>query len=125
MDKRLLEVRKETIYNLICDDLYVPMKVKEIAIVLQIARNDRDDLKEVLDALVEEGKVELTAKGKYIKSEVRTNVGTFEATSRGFGFISIENSDQDLFVSEKDTNNAMHGDLVHYKPFPAWQEEGG
>lgn len=114
MDRRLLEIRKETIYNLICDELYVPMKVKEIATVLQIPKSDRDDLKEVLDSLVEDGKVELTARGKYIKSEVKTNVGTFEATSRGFGFISIENSDQDLFVSEKDTNNAMHGDLVEF-----------
>ena len=30
------EKRKKVIYDFICDDLYVPMKVKEIAAVLQI-----------------------------------------------------------------------------------------
>ena len=46
------EKRKKVIYDFICDDLYVPMKIKEIAVVLQIPREQRDDLKEVLDTLV-------------------------------------------------------------------------
>ena len=32
------EKRKKVIYDFICDDLYVPMKIKEIAVVLQIPR---------------------------------------------------------------------------------------
>ena len=39
------------IYDLICDDLYVPMKLKEIAMLLQIPREQRNELKEVLEAL--------------------------------------------------------------------------
>ena len=31
MKKELLEERKQIVYELICDDLYVPMKAKEIA----------------------------------------------------------------------------------------------
>ena len=30
------EKRKKVIYDLICDDLYVPMKLKEIAMLLQL-----------------------------------------------------------------------------------------
>ena len=33
------EKRKKVIYDFICDDLYVPMKIKEIAVVLQIPRD--------------------------------------------------------------------------------------
>ena len=44
------EKRKKVIYDLICDDLYVPMKLKEIAMLLQIPREQRNELKEVLEA---------------------------------------------------------------------------
>ena len=30
------EKRKKVIYDFICDDLYVPMKLKEIAVILQV-----------------------------------------------------------------------------------------
>ena len=39
------EKRKKVIYDLICDDLYVPMKLKEIAMLLQIPREQRNELK--------------------------------------------------------------------------------
>ena len=33
------EKRKKVIYDFICDDFYVPMKIKEIAMVLQSRRS--------------------------------------------------------------------------------------
>ena len=39
------EKRKKVIYDFICDDMYVPMKIKEIAIVLQIPKEQRSELK--------------------------------------------------------------------------------
>lgn len=115
MDKKTLEKRKETIFAFICDQYYVPMRIKEIATVLQIPRDQRDDLKEVLDELVAEGLVELTSRGKYLKSEIKVNEGTFEASTRGFGFISIEGVEEDIYVSPKDVNTAMHGDTVRFE----------
>ena len=53
---QLFEKRKKVLYDFMGDDLYVPMRIKEIAAVLQIPREQRDELKEALDALVEEGK---------------------------------------------------------------------
>ena len=38
MEKELLKERMDTIYGFICDELYVPMKAKEIAIVLNIPK---------------------------------------------------------------------------------------
>lgn len=35
MDREALEKRKKIVYEFICDDLYVPMKAKEIAMILQ------------------------------------------------------------------------------------------
>ena len=47
------EKRKKVIYDFICDDFYIPMKVKEIATVLQVSKEQRRELQEVLDALVD------------------------------------------------------------------------
>ena len=51
MREELLQERKKAIYGLICDELYVPMKAKEIAAVLNVPKSDRRDLTEVLDGI--------------------------------------------------------------------------
>ena len=84
------EKRKKVIYDFICDDLYVPMRVREIAAVLQIPREQREELKSVLDALVEEGKVTLSKRGKYSKDQAVRKKGIFQANVRGFGFVAPE-----------------------------------
>ena len=47
--------RKEIVYNFICDDMYVPMKIKELAIVLGVKKEDRPILEEILFQLMSEG----------------------------------------------------------------------
>ena len=112
MEKELLQQRKETIYQFICDELYVPMKAKEIAAVLSVPKEMRKELQEVLDELLAEGRIEVSVKGKYKKSEGKYLVGTFTAHPRGFGFVSIEGEDADIFIPEKAVNGAFHMDTV-------------
>ena len=40
------------------DKTYVPMKIKELAMVLGVSREKRGELEAVLDELVSEGKIE-------------------------------------------------------------------
>ena len=63
--ENLFEKRKKVVYDFICDDFYVPMKIKEIAMILQIPREQRDELKAILDTLEAEGKISLSKRGKY------------------------------------------------------------
>ena len=49
--------RKKVVYDLICDDLYTPMKFKELAMLLRVAKEDRDELRQILEALEQEGKI--------------------------------------------------------------------
>ena len=92
MNKELLQERKKMIYDFICDELYVPMKAKEMAIVLNVPKSQRGELVEVLDALVADGKVEISGRGKYVKSEGKYLTGVFTAHPRGFGFVTVEGS---------------------------------
>ena len=113
MDNVSFEKRKKVINDLIHDKMYVPMKAKEIAILLGISKEDRPALMEVLDALVLEGKIGVSKKGKYGKAENTAIVGTFESTQKGFGFVVIEDEPgQDIYIAEKDINGALHNDRV-------------
>lgn len=106
------ERRKKVLYDMICDKQYIPMKIKEIAILLGVPRENREELREVLDALVLEGKIELTAKGKYRKASAKFLEGTFIAHPRGFGFVEVDGREADLFIPEEATAGAMHRDTV-------------
>ena len=119
MKKELLEERKQIVYELICDDLYVPMKAKEIAILMNVPKAQRHDLQEVLDALVAEGKVEVSTKGKYTKGTSPNLTGVFTAHARGFGFVTIEGEDEDIFISESNTNGAIQDDVVQIALVPS------
>lgn len=108
------EKRKKVIYEFICDDLYVPMKKKEIAILLQIPKEQRAELTEVLDVLEAEGKVFVSKKGKYTKGQAKRMEGIFQANARGFGFVLQEGVTEDIFIPEENTNGAFEGDRVAF-----------
>ena len=59
MDKTF-EKRKKVVYDLICDDLYTPMKFKELAIFLQVPKEKRDELRQILELLEQEKKIFLS-----------------------------------------------------------------
>ena len=112
MDQKILQERKKTIYEFICDDLYIPMKAKEMAMVLGVPKDRRQELMEILDALVADGKIEVSSRGKYAKSEGKFLTGVFSAHPRGFGFVSVEGEDEDIFIGEAQIGGAFHGDTV-------------
>ena len=119
MTEDLLKQRKETMTKLFQDPTYVPMKLKELAMLLNIPKEQRDDLKEVLDALVAEGKAGLSKRGKYGKPETFALTGTYTGNARGFGFVTIEGQDQDIYIPADKAKDAMHGDQVQIVVEPA------
>ena len=112
MTQEELKQKKETVYGLICSDFYVPMKIKEMAIFLQVPKERRQELQEVLDALLQEGKIEVSQKGKYQKSRGVFLTGVFTAHPKGFGFVSVDGMEEDVFIPEDQVHGAMHQDTV-------------
>ncbi|WP_027438018.1 ribonuclease R [Lachnospira multipara] len=113
MKDEIFKERKDMIEDLIVrNEFYVPMKTKEIAILLNVPKSERPVLQEILDCLVSEGKIGITKKGKYIKAENVALIGTFTMTSKGFGFVTIEDREDDIFIKSSDTLNAFHMDRV-------------
>lgn len=112
MNKEALEKRKKLIIELLEDEMYVPMKEKELAMFLQVEKKDRDDLKLVLDELLAEGKISLSQKGKYVKAQPHIFSGTFISNAKGFGFVEVEGQKEDYYVPEQYVNGAFHKDVV-------------
>ena len=112
MDETKLNDRKAMLTALFEDKAYVPMKAKELAVLLNVPKSQRCELQEVLDLLVAEGKAGVSKKGKYGKPEMFSIQGIFSGHPRGFGFVTAEGREQDVFIPEDKTGGALHGDKV-------------
>lgn len=112
MEQEIFEKRKKMICELAEDELFVPMKEKELAAFLQVKNTERDDLKKILEELLKEGKLQLTKRGRYMKGNNEEETGTFISNAKGFGFVEIEGREQDLFIPENGVNGAFHLDKV-------------
>ncbi|MCM1497642.1 MAG: RNB domain-containing ribonuclease [Clostridium sp.] len=107
--------RKKTILNVINDKHYKPLKQKELAYLLQVIPDDREEFRHILSELVDEGKVLLTKRGKYQSVSELSRIGIFTGHQKGFGFVTVEGEEEDYFVGEHATGGAMHGDKVMIK----------
>ena len=113
--------RKEVILSLMTDPLYRPMRAREIAVFLDVPKERREDLQEVLDELAKEGRIRVSGRGKYMRPEKHRIAGVFHANAKGFGFVSIEGSEQDIFIPRESTHGAMDGDTVRISVEPGQQ----
>ncbi len=112
MSDDVREKRKKVICDLVNDELYTPMKEKELAMFLQVKKEERQEFRSILEELLEECKLMITSKGKYMKSNGKVLTGTFISHAKGFGFVEIEGRDEDLFIPEDKVHGAFHKDTV-------------
>lgn len=112
MDKQLMQERKKILMDIIKSPNYIPMKSKELAMILNVPKTEKQDLEEVLSELVAEGRVALSKKGKYCKPNPNIKIGIFEGTARGFGFVVMEDEEEDIYIPEGYVGGAMNGDRV-------------
>ncbi|MBQ5653835.1 MAG: ribonuclease R [Alistipes sp.] len=75
---------------------------------------DRDGKRETLAILVVEGIIEECARGKYrlTHRHMPHYEGICEMTAGGSAYIKVEGLEQDIFVNQRNTLNALNGDRV-------------
>lgn len=115
MDDLLFQARKDMLIQMMKEKSYKPMKLKELCMILGVPRNEKEDLKQMLDRLISEGQVSMSENGRYIAAASDTLTGTFTGNARGFGFVTVEGRDSDVFISEDYTMDALNGDTVKVK----------
>ena len=68
---------------------------------------------DTLRELTRQGRVQEVSRGKFrVKASRSYITGTVDMTRMGYGFISTEDIEEDVFVSAKNLKTALHGDKV-------------
>ncbi len=111
--------RKKKLLEVINDKHYKPLKQKELAFLLQVPQEDREEFREILAELVKEGKVLLTKRGKYQSLSEITKIGMFTGHQKGFGFVTVEGEEEDYYIPDFATGGALHNDKVMIKVMKA------
>ena len=112
LDKIILEEKKNLVYEYMLSKEYKPIKFKEMVNILQVPKREKEDLREVLESLIAEGKIVIDVKGKFKVADENLKTGTFIGTQRGFGFVRVEGEDEDIFIPENAMKGALHNDIV-------------
>ena len=112
LDQIILEEKKKLVYGFFSEKQYRPIKFKEMMSLLQVPRKEKEDFREVIEALIAEGKITIDVKGKIKPLAGNIKVGTFCGTQKGYGFVRIEGEKDDIFIPENATKGALHNDVV-------------
>ena len=113
MLSKIMEERKQKILSFMREESYKPLKFSELAVIMDVPKEDRPVLQELLDEMVTEGVIIKTKKERYgVPEKMGLVVGTFQGNSRGFGFVLPDVGNDDVFIPANYINGAMHGDRV-------------
>ncbi len=120
MKKRQLERRKKMMADVLAHPSYRPMRLRELAALLDIPRPKRRELYRVMDELVKDGHAQINSNGTYVRVKARIGAGedapyiegTFIGHARGFGFVDVGEGEEDIFIPEEKTHQAMDQDRV-------------
>ena len=87
---------------------------KQIAKRLNLSdASEKKAITEILRDLTKKGVIKEVYQGKYIIKESRGYItGTVDLTRMGYGFISTDDLEDDVFVSANNLHTALHGDTV-------------
>lgn len=110
----LSEERKDRILAFMREDAYKPLLLSELAVVLDVPKNDLELFRNVVLELEDEGKIFKTHKDRYgVPERMGLITGRFQGNERGFGFVAPdEQGSKDIFISADLINGAMHNDRV-------------
>lgn len=107
-----IEERKEKILGFMSEEAYRPLKLEELAVILDVPAEDRKLLSDYLKELEQEGAIYKTNKDKYgLPGRMNLAVGRIQANERGYGFLIPDNEqDKDIFIPADGMAGAMHND---------------
>lgn len=76
-------------------------------------QSTRHLVSEVLQELVAKGELDEVRRGKYLLAAKTASItGIIDLTQSGYGFVKTDEFPEDIFVSMKNLNHALHGDQV-------------
>lgn len=110
-----MEEQEQKVLNLIKDKEYAPMKAKEIAIVMGVPKNEYNDLLRILGNLEMKMKIQKNRKNQYKPVEEIYYDGLYRKNQKGFGFVKLEDQEDEIYIAKENSLRALNGDRVLIK----------
>ena len=107
-----MEEQEIKVLNLIKDKDYAPMKAKEIAIMMHVPKNEYNEFLRILGKLEMELKIQKNRKNQYRLVEEIYYDGIYRKNQKGFGFVKIEEQENEIYIAKENAKNALNGDRV-------------
>ena len=107
-----MEEQELKVLNLIKDKDYAPMKAKEIAMIMHVPKNEYNELLNILGKLEMEMKIQKNRKNQYRPVDEVYYDGIYRKNQKGFGFVKIEDQEDEIYIAKENSKNALNGDRV-------------
>ncbi|WGF93474.1 ribonuclease R [Aequorivita marisscotiae] len=120
-----IENLSQTILNILRKDHSQAFNYKQIAAKLQLDDpSSRNQIIKKLKVLQGKGSIQEIDRGKYILTPSQNYyTGKVDIAGRGQGYIIVEDLEDDIYVSSKNLNKALNGDIVEVYVFK--RKKGG
>lgn len=114
-----MEEKEKLILEFMQEEAYIPMKAKEMAMLLEVPKKEYADFMVCLSRLEADFKIQKNRKGKYsLLDEETYQVGTFRANEKGFGFVKLDKDkeqkgrENEIYIAKPNTKKALNEDVV-------------
>ena len=107
-----MEEQELKVLNLIKDKDYAPMKAKEIAMIMHVPKSEYNELLRILGKLEMEMKIQKNRKNQYRTVDAVYYDGIYRKNQKGFGFVKIEDQEDEIYIAKENSKNALNGDRV-------------
>ncbi len=107
-----MEEQEQKILDLMKDENYIPMKAKEIAIIMRVPKNEYGEFLETLGKLELDLKIQKNRKNRYRLVDKIYYDGIYRKNQKGFGFVRLEGKEDEIYISKENSLNALNGDRV-------------
>ncbi len=94
------------------------IRIREISHALHINKSNYHLFRDALNALERQGKIAKLKNQRYtLPSTLQRIKGTIQLTKKGFGFVTDERTQEELFIPAQYLNTALDGDTVEVQMF--------
>ncbi len=106
-----MKEKEDKILEFMKDKDYVPMKAKEIAMLMRVPKHEYNDFLTTIGKLELELKIQKNRKNRYHIMEKNYYEGYYRKNQKGFGFVKIEGKEE-IYIAKENSLHALNGDTV-------------
>ena len=107
-----MEEKEQKILDFMKEEEYVAMKAKEIAMMMRVPKNEYNNFLDCLGNLELQMKIQKNRKNKYRLVDKTYYDGIYRKNQKGFGFVKLEEQEDEVYISKNNSLNALNGDRV-------------